>query len=78
MFTPVLFYLGVKKSAYPSFLLCYNHMASMLNVILTKISLAMKLFESHHNSLKHALLCFISSTVTNNFFLTLPLYQYKG
>ena len=31
----------------------------------------MKIFKSHHNSLKHALLCFISSTVTMyNFFLT--------
>ena len=34
----------------------------------------MKIFKSHHNSLKHALLCFISSTVIiffNN--VTLPL-----
>ena len=46
MFTPVLFYLGFKKSGYPSFLLCYNHIVSMFDVILTKISLAMKIFES--------------------------------
>ena len=76
MFTPVLFYLGVKKSAYPSFLLCYNHIASMFDVILTKISLAMKIFKSHHKSLNHALLCFVCSTVINVFKnTTLPIQR---
>ena len=38
----------------------------------------MKIFKSHHNSLKHALLCFMSSTVTMyNFFnyATLPIQR---
>ena len=53
-----------------------NHYCKQCNVILTNISLAMKLFKSHHNSLKHALPRFISSTVKIFFnSVTLPLQK---